>query len=430
MALDFSESYRATGPQPAYSPDGEYLATAVDYRVIVRDVDSLEVAAMFSCVDRVDQLEWAPAGDLLLAALHARGTTQVFSVADPGFSCRIDEGAAGLVNCRWCPDSRHVLATGEFNVRISVWSLERRECTYIRRPKFALKGQSFSPDAKFFAVAHREGQQDWMAIYGVGSWEVASFFQMATADVQDVSWSNEGATIAAIDSPLEPRCLIYSPQGEEVAKHEPPGLNLGFRCLSFSPTGQLLAIGGADSTMRILTSLTWNAAAYLEHPSKLKEPDHIAVYVEEIAEGRARYEVSELPCSIGALTGIGVKGQQKRQSCLGGIVQAAWSHDSRFLATRTEGMPAAVWIWDVARLELCSALIQKDQVRSFSWDPNQPRLAICTASDKVFLWAPGGASCVHVPLPGFSASKLTWHPSGQSFALASKDAFCCAFISE
>lgn len=43
-------------------------------------------------------------------------------------------------------------------------------------------------------------------------------------------------------------------------------------------------------------------------------------------------------------------------------------------------------------------LEQLSPVRSFQWDPQQPRLAICTGGNKVYLWSPAG--CVSVQVPG------------------------------
>lgn len=40
--MDFSETYKHSGPC-AWSPDGKMLATAVDFRLVVRDADSLQV---------------------------------------------------------------------------------------------------------------------------------------------------------------------------------------------------------------------------------------------------------------------------------------------------------------------------------------------------------------------------------------------------
>ena len=53
--------------------------------------------------------------------------------------------------------------------------------------------------------------------------------------------------------------------------------------------------------------------------------------------------------------------------------------------------------------------------------------AVC-GSGKVYLWAPTGASVVHIPLAGFKAHGLRWGPRGTDFLLTSLDAFCCAYL--
>ncbi len=51
-----------------------------------------------------------------------------------------------------------------------------------------------------------------------------------------------------------------------------------------------------------------------------------------------------------------------------------------------------------------------------------------TDSSRVYLWAPAGASVVHVPLKGFQAQQLTWEPAGSSFLLRGSDSYCCAYL--
>jgi hypothetical protein len=54
---------------------------------------------------------------------------------------------------------------------------------------------------------------------------------------------------------------------------------------------------------------------------------------------------------------------------------------------------------------------------------------VLTGGAKVYLWSPGGASVVHVPLPGFQAHSLAWSPSGASLALSDRgESFCCAYL--
>ena len=41
---------------------------------------------------------------------------QVWSIENPDWYCKVDEGSAGLCAVRWAPDGRHVLTTADFHV--------------------------------------------------------------------------------------------------------------------------------------------------------------------------------------------------------------------------------------------------------------------------------------------------------------------------
>ena len=36
---------------------------------------------------------------------------------EPEWTCKIDEGSAGLAEVHWSPDGRHILTTSEFHVK-------------------------------------------------------------------------------------------------------------------------------------------------------------------------------------------------------------------------------------------------------------------------------------------------------------------------
>ena len=52
--------------------------------------------------------------------------TQVWSLEKPDWTCKIDEGLAGLAAVRWSPDGRHILSTADFQVCFSLWNLYRK----------------------------------------------------------------------------------------------------------------------------------------------------------------------------------------------------------------------------------------------------------------------------------------------------------------
>ena len=49
-------------------------------------------------------------------------------------------------------------------------------------------------------------------------------------------------------------------------------------------------------------------------------------------------------------------------------------------------------------------------------------------SPSIYLWAPGGASCVQIPLAGFQAMDVAWSSDGASLIVADRDRFCCAYF--
>ena len=120
------------------------------------------------------------------------------------------------------------------------------------------------------------------------------------------------------------------------------------------------------------------------------------------------------PDAAGAKVGVGV---------------LAWSHGGKFLASRNDNMPRAVWIWDGESLLLHSLLLQQAPVIAVEWHPTQQLLAIATGGSKVFLWSPAG--CRTAPLPvahELRVSSLAWSPQGDALLLKDKERFCVCYI--
>ncbi|GJM91468.1 hypothetical protein PR202_ga07843 [Eleusine coracana subsp. coracana] len=108
----------------------------------------------------------------------------------------------------------------------------------------------------------------------------------------------------------------------------------------------------------------------------------------------------------------------------------SWSSDSHYFFTRTrnDNMPTALWIWDICRLELAAVLVQKDPIRAAAWDPNCPRLALCTESTHLYMWTPSRVACVNVPFPfpNFRIVDVKWSSDGSRLLLKDRESFCCA----
>jgi WD40 repeat protein len=103
-------------------------------------------------VDKIQDMQWCPNSLHVLCTLSKRSTVQVWSVRDPQFSFKIEEGAAGVQKALWAPDGQNILIVADFQIRLTVWSLVDSACTVLRGPKFHDKGIAFSEDGALAVV--------------------------------------------------------------------------------------------------------------------------------------------------------------------------------------------------------------------------------------------------------------------------------------
>ncbi|KAL9267780.1 WD repeat-containing protein [Drosera capensis] len=443
--MEFTDALKQTGPC-SFSPNSRFLAVAVDYRLVIRDVLSLKVIQLFSCVDKIIYIEWAPDSEYILCGLHKRPMIQAWSLLQPDWTCKIDEGPAGIAYARWSPDSRHILTTSDFQLRLTVWSLVNTACVHVQWPKHASKGIAFTKDGKFAAVCTRRDCKDYLNLLSCHSWEIMGVFAVDTLDVADIEWSPDDSALVIWDSPLEYKVLIYSPDGRCLFKYQAYDSGLGVKTISWSPCGQFLAVGSFDQMLRVLHHLTWKTFAEFMHISTVRAPCNVSVFKEvdepldvsglclggDFLDGpengveepsRVRYEVVEVPVTLPFQKPPTDKPNPKQ-----GVGLLSWSCNSKYICTRNDTMPTALWIWDISYLELAAMLVQKDPIRAAAWDPTCTRLVFCTGSSHLYMWTPSGAYCVSVPLPDFSVLDLKWSSDGSCLLLKDKESFCCAAV--
>lgn len=444
--MEFTDAYKQTGPS-CFSPNSQFLAVAVDYRLVIRDALSLKVVQLFSCVDKISYIEWARDSEYILCGLYKRPMIQAWSLSQPEWTCKIDEGAAGIAYARWSPDSRHILTTSDFQIRLTVWSLVNTACVHVQWPKLAAKGVSFTRDGKFAAICTRRDCKDYISLVSCHSWEVMGVFAVDTLDLAGIEWSPDDSALVVWDSLLEYKVLIYSPDGRCLNKYQAYESGLGVKSVSWSPCGQFLAIGSYDQMLRVLNHLTWKSFAEFTHLSTVRAPCSAVVFKEvdeplkmdlsglcladDFVDGenaseqhsRVRYEVMEVPIMLPFQKPLIDKPNPKQ-----GVGLLSWSHDSKYICTRNDSMSTALWIWDMCNLELAAILVQKDPIRAAAWDPTSARLVMSTGSSHLYMWTPSGAYCVNVPLPEFNVLDLKWNSDGSCLFLKDKESFCCAAV--
>ncbi|XP_077881194.1 WD repeat-containing protein WRAP73 isoform X3 [Ictidomys tridecemlineatus] len=420
--MNFSEAFKLSSLLCRFSPDGKYLASCVQYRLVVRDVSTLQIRQLYTCLDQIQHIEWSADSLFILCAMYRRGLVQVWSLEQPEWHCKIDEGSAGLVASCWSPDGRHILNTTEFHLRITVWSLCTKSVSYIKYPKACQQGVTFTRDGRYMALAERRDCKDYVSIFVCSDWQLLRY-----------------------------KILLYSLDGRLLSAYCAYEWSLGIKSVAWSPSSQFLAVGSYDGKLcfflqvRLLNHVTWKMITEFGHPAAINNPK-IVVYKEvekgpplglgrlsfppplplaaPLSASESKYEIASVPVSLQTL-----KPATDRANPRMGVGMLAFSADSYFLATRNDNVPNTVWVWDIQKLRLFVVLEQLAPVRSFLWDPQQPRLAICTGGSKVYLWSPAGCMSVQVPGEGdFPVLSLCWHSSGDSLALLSKDHFCLCFL--
>ncbi|XP_033012325.1 WD repeat-containing protein WRAP73 isoform X2 [Lacerta agilis] len=414
--MNFSEVFKLSSQLCRFSPDGKCLASGVQYRLVVRDVNTLQILQLFTCLDQIQHIEWSSDSLFILCAMYKRGIVQVWSLEQPDWHCKIDEGSAGLVASCWSPDGRHILNTTEFHLRITVWSLCTKSVSYIKYPKACQQGIAFTKDGRYMALAERRDCKDYISLFVCSDWQLLRY-----------------------------KVLLYSLDGRLLSTYCAYEWSLGIKSIAWSPSSQFLAIGSYDEKVRILNHVTWKKITEFEHPANIASPKIIvykevekspAVEVEKLAfpptkkmasslfSTKSKYEIAQVPVSLHH-----VKPAVDRANPRIGVGMLAFSSDNCFLATRNDNIPNALWIWDVQKMKLFVILEQLCPIQLFQWDPRQSRLAICTGNSRVYLWSPAGCVSVQVPVEGdFQVTSLCWHSSGDSLALLSKDNFCMCYL--
>ncbi|XP_071622812.1 WD repeat-containing protein WRAP73 isoform X1 [Heliangelus exortis] len=443
--MNFSELFRLSGQLGRFSPDGKCLASCVQYRLVVREVSTLRILQLYTCLDQIQHMEWSSDSLFILCAMYKRGIVQVWSLEQPGWHCKIDEGSAGLVASCWSPDGRHILNTTEFHLRITVWSLCTKSVSYIKHPKACQQGIAFTRDGRYMAVAERRDCKDFVSIFVCSDWQLLRHFDTETQDLFGIEWAPNGCVLAVWDTCLEYKILLYSLDGRLLSTYQAYEWSLGIKSIAWSPSSQFLAVGSYDEKVRILNHITWKKITEFEHPATVVNTKTI-VYKEvekspsveterlsfpptralasSLFSTQSKYDIAQVPVSLQYVKPVADRANPKM-----GVGMLAFSPDNCFLATKNDNIPNSVWIWDIQKLKLFVVLEQLCPIQSFQWDPRQPRLAVCTGTSKVFLWSPAGCVAVQVPMEGdFQIVSLSWHSSGDSMVLLSKDNFCVCYL--
>ena len=60
-----------------------------------------QVVQLYSCLDKISYVEWAPDSEYILCGLFKKALVQAWSVSQPEWTCKIDDGSVGICHARY-----------------------------------------------------------------------------------------------------------------------------------------------------------------------------------------------------------------------------------------------------------------------------------------------------------------------------------------
>ena len=468
------------------SPDSKYICMCVGNRIIIRDSATCDIDVIHSVVDsQISSIEWSPDSNFLMVCMYSRACIQVFSIQDKLWSCRINEGCMGIVSALWCPDSRSIVSFSDFHLTMVVWNISNtNQVLELKRPKSAPGCITFSTSGNLAAVVTRVDCKDYIHILSIGGsgdrtitnsrdenlqqrngiWRSIRSFPVDSSilDTTSIYFTPDNSGIVIMDCALMYNVIVMDiNNGNIKCRISPYKDGLGARCLSFSPNGKVLAIGGYDESIRLVSTIYWDIICEFKHihPSKLPytnskannansqkptdddltkvtnntnsldEPmsDSTAMATATLKDDRepkcyvelanGTFEINNLPNSLPKLPYNPSKPNTKH-----GIHQIDWCPSSKFIYSRNESQPNICWIWSIESLTLSSLFITHSPIKCLSWSPNcilsrksneedrctpidmTSQLAITTGNDHIYFWSPINVFALSLPLPSISKS--------------------------
>ena len=226
LACQFSEQFSHNLQLICSSNNSQFVASSLGSRVTVRNFATSEVIHIFSCVDKIEKIEFSPNSEYLLCGLYERCAVQVFCIADNTWKCRINEGIAGMVHCRWAPDSKHIITESDFGIQLAVWSLIDGSSGLIAYPK-PTNIIAFSDDGNYCAIGLRIELVDYIGVYSinnantvknqnesVSNWNEVSKFKSRSQDIQSIYFLPNSHLIITVDTCIQYHINVYLLTGE------------------------------------------------------------------------------------------------------------------------------------------------------------------------------------------------------------------------
>ncbi|EJT48276.1 hypothetical protein A1Q1_02695 [Trichosporon asahii var. asahii CBS 2479] len=391
-SFQFSALHEATAI--AFSPGSTFVATATQNTILVRSAKTLQVVRQWDCDTNeasglivIDDIKWSGNGTRLLAASKHSDCAWVLDLSCEKAIARVE---APHVRTDWGLDD------------IRIWT----------------EAHTFSPDHRYMAIPERHSGKDYLGIYDsvslvrVGDQDE---FRLTAAfsDPCDRGRVPFLEPLRQVDSSRGLEALVYSPVGAKVGTYQRPSSVLGVKCVSWSPNGRHLAVGGYDGVVRVLESEYWQ-------PISVVRGFENGALVEPSTSGLE--ELVHFQCAAAAHNKGATEVDQVGFSNDGKLLfftQRRALHMYSFLPESYAATPnvthetSVVFNREISDVRLC---------------PTTPRFVVVNDDSMVFLCDVKVVQGARVPESRqFRPTRAIWAPDGKAVALFDQQSFCIVY---
>ncbi|KAL8767652.1 MAG: hypothetical protein Q9209_005911 [Squamulea sp. 1 TL-2023] len=393
----------AASQLPAPSPDGALIAIIASCQLHVRsartaeDVQIYDLPSGFNLSCRF--IRWYglqpngphPNAKFLLLADDSK--IMIYDTTRPQLYAEIG-GATNMtkladVDFGWTPNE--VMVFSDFGFKLQIWSLPSKRAVEIKDPKPISPNHSYRPTTGHLAVLTRPAAHDILMIIAPQSYEVLSTFELSTVDALGIQYSPDGGNWLAIYDAASAGCRvpIHTADGHHFKTYMLPQdeLNLGVRCIKWSPSGNYLAVGDHEGSVTLLGKNTFAPRLRFFHPTTIEVLNGM-VWQEELGPSGSRSYVRTNQHATSP-SHESFQATKKRSS---GVTFMEFNYPrGDLLASTSSDTPSTLWIHsvDLASKPATTALIHHSPIKALLWHPSVEDLLLvqCAIAEPiVYMW--------------------------------------------
>ncbi|XP_076661539.1 WD repeat-containing protein WRAP73 [Halictus rubicundus] len=421
-----------------FSPDGRFFALVYQANLIVKSSKTTESIHTFVFTDIIEYLEWSRNSEYILCANIKKTIIQVYSIHYPEWQYKLVEGSAGLESITWSPDSKHILILSNFNIQISVWSLENRNVSHIQNVKSSFRNLYFSPNGKKLAIVVSNEGDDTIEIYKTDTWKLyKKLICERLSTIDGICWSPNSELLCIWCSfSNEPKLIIYSnvlesdigvfcptqsTSSSEIGYQHHKELK-GIESVKWMPSGQLLAVTGYNEMLVLLNHVTWKPLLQLHLDPIIQENYLHKVYEERVIQTKLTNKITssqnkrilEEKCERPINIKIGKNDDIDRFS-IAKFDILEFSFCGQYLVIRHQLYPTALWIWNIVD-DYLDYLLLENKIVAVKWNPTRAQLFAFCECAHMFEWTPQKATCLPTPR-NITVLDARCHPQGNLLLL-------------